>query len=279
MANPKTTATLIGLIAIFFAGIAAWLVYDYLQTKEQESQQARMDIQQIVVANADLAYGTRLKPQDMKLADWPKANLPQGHETSIESLNNRITVSTIKAGSPILETNLAPPDTEGGIMPYLVPPGDRAITVAVNEVVGVAGFVLPNSIVDVVATVNSPYSSSYDRRVSKIILQNIKVLAVGQILDQKEGKPVVVPTVTLQVKPEDAEKLALASENKVQLILRHTGDDAEVKTTGATVATLLGGAPPKKAAPARKATSYRPAPKSDYVEVIKGNERKKVETQ
>jgi len=278
MANPKTTATLIGLIAIFFAGIAAWLVYDYLETKEHESQQAKMDIQQIVVAKADLAYGTMLKPEDMKLADWPKANIPPGHATKIDSLNGRITVSTIKAGSPILESNLAPASTEGGIMPYLVPPGDRAITVAVNEVVGVAGFVLPNSIVDVVATVNSPYSSAYDKRISKIILQNVKVLAVGQILDQKEGKPVVVPTVTLQVKPDQAEKLALASENKVQLILRHTGDSEVVKTEGATVATLLGARPPKKAAPARRRTVRRAAPKSDYVEVITGNQRKKVET-
>jgi len=275
MANPKTTATLIGLVAIILAGIAAWLVYGYLQEKERESQMARMDVQQIVVANVDLEYGSVLKAADMKLVDWPKASLPAGHSTNVEILVGRITATTIKAGSPILASQLAPADTEGGIMPYLIPDGSRAFTVAVNEVVGVAGFVLPNSIVDVIATVNSPYTrSSYDNRISKIILQKVKVLAIGQILEQQEGKPVVVPTVTLQLKPAEAEKLALASENKVQLILRHMGDEEEVKTGGATISTLLGAAPKKAAAPSR---AYRPAPKKDYIEVIKGDERSKVE--
>jgi pilus assembly protein CpaB len=280
MATPKTTATLIGIVAVFFAGLAAYLVYDYLVAKEQESKQARMDVQRIAVAAIDMDYGTMIKPDHVKLADWPKTNLPPGHKTSVESLSNRLTTTTVKAGSPILESNLAPADTEGGMMQYLIPPGSRAITVAVNEVVGVAGFVLPNSIVDVVATVNSPSSSSRDQRVSKIILQNVKVLAVGQILEQKEGKPVVVPTVTLQAKPEDAEKLALASENKVQLILRHMGDETEVATKGATIASLLGGPPPAKPASTSSPTkSYRPAPaKAEYVEVIKGGERSKVQT-
>jgi pilus assembly protein CpaB len=142
----------------------------------------------------------------------------------VKAAENRIAVANIMPGSPITETSLAPASSSSGVLSFIIPEGHRAITVAVNEVVGVAGFILPNSIVDVVATVNSPYTTSaQNNRISKIILQNVKVLAVGQILEQKDGKPVTVPTVTLDVLPMDAEKLAIASENKVQLILSTSG--------------------------------------------------------
>lgn len=285
MATPKSTALAIGVVALFLASIAAYLVYNYLSTKEQEATKAKMEVQHVVVAAKDIPFGKRIQPEDLKPVDWPKTNVPAGSASDPKALNDRLAVADIPAGAPVIESSLAPVTAQAGVLSYIIPPGHRAITVAVNEVVGVAGFVLPNSIVDVVATVPNPRGGPNSDRLSKIVLQNVKVLAVGQILEQKEGKPVSVPTVTLDVMPVDAEKLAIASENKVQLILRHLGDTEEVKTRGATVSTLLGGAMPAAAGPAKaggKTASRRSATRAVkaqdvqvQIEVIKGNTRTK----
>jgi len=287
MATPKTTAAAIAVAALFLASIAAYLVYDYLSAKEREATSAKMEVQQVVVAAVDIPFGAKLQPVQLKTAGWPKSSLPAGFSADPNALNDRLTIAAIPAGSPVLASSLAPAN-EGaaGVLSYIIPQGHRAVTVAVNEVVGVAGFIMPDSIVDVVATVNSPYKSAgTDNRISKIILQNIKVLAIGQILDQKEGKPVTVPTVTLDVTPDQAEKLVIASENKVQLILKHTGDKDETKTGGATVATMLGGAPPAAAAERPAAgrvvtrSSGKPSGKEPgiYIEIIKGDKRTREE--
>jgi len=277
MATPKSTAAVIAVVALFLASVAAYLVYDYFHKQEQQMQARSLQVQPIVVAAQEIPYGTTIQDKQVKMSDWPKANLPAGFASKVDEVRGRISVATIQPGSPIVSSQLAPADVTGGVMSYILPPGRRAITVAVNEVVGVAGFVLPNSIVDVVATVNSPYSTNMgDKRISKIILQSVKVLAVGQILEQKEGKPVSVPTVTLDVTPDQAEKLALASENKVQLILRHLNDTAEVKTKGATVSSLLGGPPPSPARTARRGSYSAPA-RGELVEVIKGSQKSEQE--
>ncbi|HLB24750.1 MAG TPA: Flp pilus assembly protein CpaB [Nitrospirota bacterium] len=279
MATPRTTAAVIALTALVLASFAAYMVYGYLTKKGQEAAEAKLGVQPVVVAAAEIPFGTNIQPQQVKMADWPKNNLPAGNFTDTRAVQGRLAVTTVQAGSPVTEGSLAPSSNETGVLSYLIPPGKRAITVAVNEVVGVAGFVLPNSIVDVVATVTTPGGNGL--RISKIILQNVKVLAVGQILEQKEGKPVVVPTVTLDVAPDEAEKLALASENKVQLILRHVGDTQEVKTKGATVAALIGSAAPAPAASGRprvKKAAATMKPREDaslIIEVIKGNSRSK----
>jgi len=281
MATPKTTATVIAVVALFLASIAAYMVYNYLNTKEQETAKAKTEVQPVVIAAADIPFGSKLQAAQMKTTDWPKTSLPVGSSSDTKALEGRLAVTNIKTGSPIIEDSLAPVSAETGVLSYIIPPGHRAITVAVNEVVGVAGFVLPMSIVDVIATLNNPYITSGESRISKIVLQNVKVLAVGQILEEKEGKPVTVPTVTLDVTPEQAEKLALASENKVQLILKHLGDTAEVKTTGATVASLLGVAPAARPVAARGSGSRKSAAKAVdrendvYIEVIKGTSKTK----
>ena len=288
MAKAKTTAVAIMVAALVLASIAAFMVYNYLSTKQKEAETAKIGVQQIVVAAAEIPFGTRLQPAQLKTAGWPKEGIPAGSFSDVKAAENRIAVANIPAGSPITENSLAPASSTSGVLSFIIPEGHRAITVAVNEVVGVAGFILPNSIVDVVATVNSPYASGgKNSRISKIILQNVKVLAVGQILEQKDGKPVTVPTVTLDVLPVDAEKLAIASENKVQLILKHLGDKEEVKTSGATVATILGGqAPPKVAgaggrrAASKKTVSAKPAAlvvQPYTVDIIQGDKRTKEE--
>ncbi|HLB24912.1 MAG TPA: Flp pilus assembly protein CpaB [Nitrospirota bacterium] len=285
MARPARTTAIVAAVALILASAAAYLVFNFLSSKEMEASKARLDVQPVVVAAMDIPFGTKILPEHVKTVDWPKASLPAGSSADPRSLEGRITVASVPMGAPVQVSSLAPAAADSGVMSVLVPQGKRAFTVAVNEVVGVAGFVLPNSIVDVVATVNSPYQTSGDQRISKIILQNIRVLAVGQTLEQKEGKPVTVPTVTLDVTPEEAEKLAIASENKVQLVLKHMGDTDEVKTRGATVASILGAAPPAQGAgakrtqrPAAKAPARAPAREPGvFVDIIKGGVRTKEE--
>jgi pilus assembly protein CpaB len=168
-------------------------------------------------------------------------------------------------------------------MTYVVPPGHRAVTVAVNEVAGVAGFITPGNKVDVVLT--TPLPGNPNETISKIVLQNVPVLATGQIAqEQKDGKPIVVPTVTLDLAPEDSENLVLAAnKGPLQLLLRNYSDTTEVEGKGATIRKVLGGTQPTeqssstknivrviRKAPAQKSTS---APNYYSVEVIKGKER------
>lgn len=177
-------------------------------------------------------------------------------------------------------------------MTYVVPQGHRAVSVAVNEVAGVAGFITPNDRVDVIVTTQIPGN---DREsISKIILENIPILATGQVTDQKEGKPVVVPTVTLDLLPEDAEKLVLsASKGSLQLLLRNITDSGQVDSKGATIAKVLHGIerPPVAAAPAaprpvaprparivKAAAQQQPvlvvkAPPSYVLEIVRGTEK------
>lgn len=168
-------------------------------------------------------------------------------------------------------------------MTYVVPPGHRAVTVAVNEVAGVAGFITPGNKVDVVLT--TPLPGNPNETISKIVLQNVPVLATGQIAqEQKDGKPIVVPTVTLDLTPEDAENLVLAAnKGPLQLLLRNYSDTAEVEGRGATIRKVLGGTQPvaqTKSSPTvvrviRKAPVRKAAPAPNYysVEVIKGKDR------
>ncbi len=247
MALPAKTTVIIAAAAFIMASFSAYLVYSYLSAKNREAAMARLEVQPVAVAASDIPFGVSIQPAQVKLADWPKKNLPQGSWGDVTHVENSLAVTSIPAGAPILESDLAPKNGEAGVMSYIIKPGKRAITVAVNDVVGVAGFVLPNSMVDVVATVDSPYGRAADggrNLITKIVLQDVRVLAVGQILVQKEGKPVKVPTVTLDVSPEDAEKLVLASQNKLQLILRRIDDSDIAQTKGETVASLLGGIAP-----------------------------------
>ncbi len=279
MATPtKLRTATVAIAALILASIAAYMVFSYLSAKNREVMQAKTQVQQIVVAASDIPFGAIIQAPMLKTASWPVSSIPKGGFMDAGQIEGRFAVADIPVGTPVLASSLAPVKSDTGVMSFIIPPGDRAITVAVNNVVGVAGFILPNAVVDVIATVNSPYrpaSSGIDARISKIILQNIKVLAVGQILEQKEGKPVTVPTVTLDVKPAQAEKLALASEDKIQLVLKHVGDTQKVDTKGATVYSLLGGLPVRPAGPARRIRprkkEHRARPSIDSIKVIRGS--------
>lgn len=238
MTRPNTV-TIVSVFALLIAGCASLLVYNYL--KKQNGKQAQGIT--AVAAATDIAIGTKLEPAHFKLTSLPKEALAVGYHSDIGKLQGRIAVRHISAGDIVTEAKLMPQNgAAGGIMTYIVPQGHRAVTVAVNEVAGVAGFITPNSRVDVVLTSTLPGSND-DDNMSKIILQNVPVLATGQVTEQKEGKPVIVPTVTLDLVPEDAEKLVVgvgARKGSLQLLLRNMIDVASVNTSGTTITKVLG---------------------------------------
>lgn len=255
------------IAAIALGGIASYSIYSYLQSQQQEVARAKAEMGAVVVAAEPIPFGSRIEEKQLKKVLWPKANIPSGTFTDPALLIGRNVVSSVVVGEPLMEAKLAPTEAKGGIMAYLIPEGHRAMAVAVNEVVGVGGFVLPNSKVDVVVTTTPPGGA----QTSKIVLQNLNVLAVGQKMEEKEGKAVIVPTVTVSITPEEAEKLALASNSgPLQLLLRGTKDDKPTETKGAVLPNLFGkaGAPVvmAKAAPAKpveKAGVAKPVEKAE----------------
>lgn len=240
MTRPNAV-TIVSVFAFLIAGCASLLVYNYLKTQAGTQSQGIA----IVAAATDIPIGTKLDAGHVKLATWPKEALAAGYFKDAAAIPGRVAVRQISAGDIITESKLMPSNgaTTGGIMTYIVPQGHRAVTVAVNEVAGVAGFITPNSRVDVVLTTPQPGAADKEENnISKIILQNVPVLASGQGTEQKDGKPVVVPTVTLDLTPEDAEKLIVgvgARKGSLQLLLRNVIDVAAVDTKGATIPTAL----------------------------------------
>lgn len=268
MTRPKAVI-IVSILALVFAGIAAWLTLQYLQKETDKSKAVQP--QNTVVAAVDIPIGSTIAEQQLKIASWPKDSIPPGSTDDIKTMAGRVVIRPISNGDAVTEQKLKPKAGApgSGFMTYLIPPGHRAITVAVNEVAGVAGFITPNDRVDVVLTTQRP--GVQNENISKIILQNVPILATGQITDQKEGKPVVVPTVTLDLTPDDSEKLVLAgSKGTLQLLLRNIADSASVDSKGATISKVLtdasqpmtftAAAPQPVKAVAIKRTVHRKAP-------------------
>ncbi len=233
----------------------------------------------IVVASADIGQGTRLVAANLQLLDWPAGSVPPGAITDIAKLENRISRADIGRGEPVLESKLAPPGTTGGLS-AVVAAGKRAMTVRVNDVVGVAGFALPGNYVDILVNLESTALDNGARQpsISKIVLERILVLAVAQESNRDDTKPRVVNAVTLELAPDQVEKLDLArSIGSLSLVLRNQVDPQPANTSGATRESVLGlpeakPAPVAAAAPA-SAVPARPrpaAPRNDGVLVIRG---------
>ncbi|TGU70166.1 Flp pilus assembly protein CpaB [Geomonas terrae] len=279
MTRPSTVAV-VSVFALLFAVAAAWLSYTYLQ-KEMATFKA-VQPQRIVVAATDIPVGSTIKEAQLKVTSWPKDSIPPGSSREPEPLVNRVAVRPINGGDAVTEAKLKPRSGApgSGFMTYVVPQGHRAVTVAVNEVAGVAGFLTPSDRVDVVVTM--PLPENERDSISRIVLENAPVLATGQITDQKGGKPVVVPTVTLDLTPEESEKLVLsASKGSLQLLLRNISDSAPVASRGITVSRLLGvqaartPQPVANRAPlARPKREAKPTPEASYTLVIvRGSEK------
>lgn len=216
---------------------------------------------QLVVAARDIELGAPLDAANLTTIAWPGAVMPEGGFRETHELEGRVVKSTVARGEPVLESKLAPKGTRGGLS-AVIGDGKRAITVHVNEVMGVAGFALPGSFVDVMVHT----TLDDDRRgqgvpVSKIVLERILVLAVAQEAGRDETRPKVVNAVTLEVTPEQAERLDLArSVGNLSLVLRNQMDQNAGNTTGSGKSDLFAGQLPPPAALVTAPAAVAPPP-------------------
>jgi pilus assembly protein CpaB len=255
-------AVIVMALAIVFGLAAVVLASRWLLTQPAASAS------RIVVAGSDINIGQRLTPEMLKLVEWPANSVPKGAFDDPQKLGGRVLKTSILTGEPLSEAKLAPVGTLGGLS-ALITEGKRAITVRVNDVVGVAGFALPGNYVDIiVSTATDPQpqvANGREQSISKIVLERILVLAVAQEVNRDETKPKVVNAVTLEVTPEQAEKLDLArSVGTLSLALRNQVDPESASTEGATKLTLLPEAPP----PAPRKPAAKPAPAARPAPVV-----------
>jgi pilus assembly protein CpaB len=261
------------LIGIFLALLLAFLTSSYVYKKFQEASfvKAVPATQTIVVAAMPLPLGTRLDASKLKEIPWPGGEPMQGMFTKAGDCVNRALITPVAENEPILDSKLASIQSGAGL-PATIPEGMRGLSVAVNEVVGVAGFVGPGTMVDVLAT--GKIAGAGQEKVTRTILENVRVLAAGQKIEQdKDGKPQTVPVITLLVTPDDAAKLTMAAtEGKIQLALRNTIDTKSLSPAPVMEAALFSGG----AAPVHVARPHAsaPSPPPAYtVEVIVGTKR------
>jgi len=223
----------------------------------------------VVLASQDLPLGTVLAEEDLRVVEWPAGAVPIGFANTRAELVGESLIHDVSENEPILATNLA---GEGlrGLIP-LIEPGMRALSVRVDEVVGVAGFVTPGTRVDIILIMTPPGGSD---PVSKVILQNIQALAAGQqIQETEDGEPITVTVVTVLVTPEQAEKLALAAqEGKIQMALRYTLDTESVETLGERKSQLFAGAAGSGRATTRSGSAPL-SPRENIIEIYRGGVR------
>jgi pilus assembly protein CpaB len=226
---------LILLCASVIGFLASYLVY---QVVSQAALTRSDQSEQIVVAAVDLGLADTVTGQHIKLVNWPKASVPPGALRTAAEAEGRVVRSSVVAGEPLIDGKLAPQlSGRGGIMPMLIPEGQRGVTIRVDEAMRESGFVLPNSRVDVL--VSMPKAGS-NEKIAKVILQDVTVLASGQTVEMKDNKPVTNTTVTLALTPQQVERLAVAqSEGRLMLVQRNLRDTTFVRTPGATPSSLL----------------------------------------
>ena len=269
------------VLAITAGGALAYGTYNYVQ--QLPTRTVSIPTRSVVVAAADLDIGAELRREDIRIIEWPANAVPANAISDPKDVIGRGIVLPVIQNEPILPNKLASKE-EGSGLPPAIPPGLRAVSVRVNEVIGVAGYVLPGTHVDVVATV-SPTGANGDMT-SKVVLTDVQVLAAGTKIerDTDRNKPIAVSVVTLLVNPEEAERLTLAStEGKIQLALRNPLDKSMPVTQGIRPAGLLGLGAPTRAGVARHRTvAAGPSavvvpppfiPEAATVEIIRGDKR------
>lgn len=280
-------AFLFWLLALAAGGLAALLLHAYVKSRVGAGVATTSKVA-VVVSNLELA--TSLAEEHIRMVDWPDAVPAPEAIRDVKPLIGRVLITKVVKGQLLLESMLAPKESGKGLA-ALIPPSMRAVAVRVDDVVGVAGFIHPEDRVDVIVTIKP---SSNAEPMSKVILQNVEVLTVGQEIETKDAvrnKPVSVTVATLLVTPEGSEKLALAAnQGKLLLSLRSRADVSEASTTGVVPTALLGArAEPARAvttserspaSPPRKrvtnvvlATPSRPAPspQKETVEILRGD--------
>jgi len=232
------------MVFVLLAGLAAMLasvmVYSALKRREAEVQNAMSHNVEVVVAAYDLPLGTKIDLGEVKLARWSADSLPEGAYTDPRQVIGSYVKNSLVANEPIVQAKLFTGDKTAGVMPLLIPFGMRAVSVPVDEVSDVAGFVLPHTRVDVLVATTGEGSGAGDKAFSKVILQNVEVLAVAQEVEQKKDEPEIVKVVTLLVTPQESERLALASHSgTLRLAMRNYNDNKIVLTSGSDVAQML----------------------------------------
>ncbi len=264
------------VLALVFGTTATFMALGWLRGQSQKRAQVNIAMRPVVVAAKDIDPALALAQDQVVVRQWPQENCPQGSFARVEDVVGRVTAYPFGAGEPVLEIKLAPPGVSPGLT-ALLSPEKRAMTLKVDEASGVAGFLSPDNRVDVVATVEK---GEYQKDpISKVILQNLRVLGTGQRIEKRPGdKPQVVPTVTLEVTPEEGERLALAMrEGHIALVLRAQQDQQMVHTPGVRTASLLQGTYPLMTNGNHLKESEAPKePPRQQVEVIKGLRREAV---
>ena len=237
MRNKRFLIVLVG--ALIFGVLAAVSVSRYLS----RAQAFTNNMTKVAVAKVAIPLGSKIISEQIMVVQFPKESTPDGAFDSPEKLAGRVAVMNIAAREPITESRLAPEGTSAGLS-AVIPEGYRAMTVKVDDAAGISGFITPGTLVDVVVVIDPREGSAQQDPISKIVLQNIKVLANGQNIDKPkdEREATSVKAVTLQVTPEQAEKLALATtEGKLQLVLRNQIDQGDEQTPGVNKRSLLSG--------------------------------------
>ncbi len=237
MRNKRFFIVLAG--ALLFGLLAAVSVSRYLSSAQAYTK----NLNSVAVAKVAIPLGTKITPEQIMVVQFPKESTPDGAFDSAAKLAGRVAVVNIAPREPVTEARLAPEGSAGGLS-AVIPEGYRAMTVKVDDVVGISGFIMPGTLVDVVVVIDPAEKVGMQDPISKIVLQNIKVLANGVNIDQPEDQREAnsVKAVTLLVTPEQAEKLALASsEGKLQLVMRNSIDQGDEPTKGINKRGLLGG--------------------------------------
>ena len=262
MKNAKAFALL--LLAVVLGLAAAVYANTWIGQRE------RVAANKVVVAAVDIPAGSRLEPEMLTTVDWPSTALPPGAITDAATLKTRVVKLDVVRGEALIEGKLAPVGTTGGLS-AVIAEGKRAMTVRVNDVVGVAGFALPGNYVDILVHAQRDEGKGETRPISKTVLEHVLVLAVAQEASRDDTKPKVVNAVTLELSLADSEKLDLArSIGTLSLALRNQSDEATVSTAGITRNELLGDAKIFKAAAPVRVAKVRAAPAAPgrCVEVI-----------
>jgi len=250
--------------ALLFGLLAAVSVSRYLSSAQAYTK----NLSRVAVAKVAIPVGTKIIPEQVMMVQFPKESTPDGTFDNAEKLTGRVAIANIAAREPITESRLAPEGTAGGLS-AVIPEGYRAMTVKVDDVVGISGFIMPGTLVDVVVVIDPADHAGMQDPISKIVLQNIKVLANGQNIDKPDNQREAnsVKAITLQVTPEQAEKLALASsEGKLQLVMRNSVDQGDEKTPGVNKRGLLSGeratpAPDPGSLKSEQPKTNKPAPR------------------
>jgi pilus assembly protein CpaB len=268
----------IGLIALMLGAFVSLLVYKNLQ----KPGAAVVASEGVVVAADDIQVGTKIAASDLRLVQFPAANLPKGYYSKTSQVLGRGAILPISAGEFILPNRLAGENSGYGL-PSLIPPGMRAVSVRVNDIVAVAGFVIAGTHVDVLLTGNPGTSSEQQ---TTTVLENVAVIAAGPKLERNSaGEPQTTTVITLLVSPDDGQKLTLASsQGHIQLALRNPLDTKQESVASVSTNALYRNGPAIVAAPVVHAKSKHtgpavvtPPPPSVYsVEVIRGSDKKDV---